>query len=89
MDYITGLNLNYPSEADGIDTFQLGYMYDYDCTRCENACRETANCDAYTLFMTGSFYTWQGECMGRSNKTWVADKNDNVCSGRKYPCEST
>jgi hypothetical protein len=73
-----------PGDADGIDIFDFGLIFDFRHDDCEKRCDETPRCVAYTQFAT--FYhdsNFYAACVGRTSKYGTEDDDPSTLSGIK------
>jgi hypothetical protein len=68
---------NPATEADGVDTFYFGQIYDFTQDECKRRCNDEAGCMAYTQF--ASWY-WESNfhatCVGRSTRDEIMEPDE-------------
>ena len=78
---VTGI-LSSPDDADGVDTFDFGQIFDWSHDQCEAKCEQQAGCVAYSQFPTwypnSDFFA---ACVGRSSTYDVLEPDSDVLSG--------
>ena len=81
LNAVTGI-LGKPSDADGVDTFDFGEIFDWSHDQCEAKCIQQPGCVAYSQFPTWySDVNFFAACVGRSNKYNVLEPDSDVLSG--------
>ena len=80
LNVVTGI-LSKPSDADGVDTFYFGQIFDYEHDQCEAKCTQQPGCVAYSQFPTWRSDDFFAACVGRSNKDNVLEPESDVLSG--------
>ena len=81
FNVVTGI-LSSPQNADGVDTFDFGEIFEWLHDQCEAKCEQQAGCVAYSQFPTwypnGDFFA---ACVGRSSRYDVLEPDSDVLSG--------